>query len=197
VTSTSGEGFSELKRVFYSAIDVLSVDAMASREFVVELCNGGLSYQVITPTDYQADEVHFSAFVQSRVMENAKKAFALACIEQLVPILDDTVIEQTVFPFCIPYVPLLFLAKLFLIVELEQRRHLSDPSYRETYESAHSVILAIFALHAQRVGDGSGAVQLLEHKNYERPFAERIVPFYTRCLIEVMQIYFIYPHPTP
>jgi hypothetical protein len=29
-------------------------------------------------------------------------------------------------------------------------RHLSDPSHRETYESAHSVILSIFASHAQR-----------------------------------------------
>lgn len=29
-------------------------------------------------------------------------------------------------------------------------RHLSDPSHRETYESAHSVVLSIFAAHAQR-----------------------------------------------
>lgn len=29
-------------------------------------------------------------------------------------------------------------------------RHLSDSSHRETYESAHSVILSIFASHAQR-----------------------------------------------
>ena len=30
------------------------------------------------------------------------------------------------------------------------KRYLSDSSHRETYESAHSVILSIFALHAQR-----------------------------------------------
>ena len=29
-------------------------------------------------------------------------------------------------------------------------RYLSDPSHRETYESAHSVILSIFASHVQR-----------------------------------------------
>ena len=29
-------------------------------------------------------------------------------------------------------------------------RHLSDSSHRETYESAHSVVLSIFAFHAQR-----------------------------------------------
>ena len=29
-------------------------------------------------------------------------------------------------------------------------RHLSDPSHRETYESAHSVVLAIFSAHAQK-----------------------------------------------
>lgn len=41
VTSTSQGGFSELKRVFYSALDVLSVDAAVSEKFVMELCSRG------------------------------------------------------------------------------------------------------------------------------------------------------------
>jgi len=160
VTSTSGEGFSELKRVFYSAVDILSVDATVSREFVVELCSRGSLWKFVALMKLMGRVL---ASVKSRAMENAKKAFALACIEQLIPTLSEKIIEQTVFPFCLP--------------------HLSDPSHRETYESAHSVVLAIFALHAQDVIDGPGAVQIKD-KDYERSFAERIVPFYTRCLIE-------------
>ena len=33
---------------------------------------------------------------------------------------------------------------------LPPNRHLSDPTHRQTYESAHSVILAAFVSHAQR-----------------------------------------------
>jgi hypothetical protein len=43
VTSTSGVGFAELKRVFYSALDVLSADVEASETFVKSLDTPGLS----------------------------------------------------------------------------------------------------------------------------------------------------------
>ena len=43
VTSTSGVGFAELKRVFYSALDVLSADVEASETFVKSLDTHGLS----------------------------------------------------------------------------------------------------------------------------------------------------------
>lgn len=62
-------------------------------------------------------------------------------------------------------------------------RHLFEPAHRETYESSHSVVLAVFSLHAQRVGDGSGAVRI--DATVERPFAEKIIPFYINCLLEV------------
>ena len=39
---------------------------------------------------------------------------------------------------------------LVLCIRLPLFRHLFDPSHRETYESAHSVILSIFASYAQR-----------------------------------------------
>lgn len=62
-------------------------------------------------------------------------------------------------------------------------RHLSDSSHRETYESAHSVLLAIFASYAQNSR---------EHEDQGRPtlkilpsFAEEAVPFYVQCLIDV------------
>lgn len=37
-------------------------------------------------------------------------------------------------------------------------RHLNDPSHRETFESAHSVILAIFASHAARHHESPRAI---------------------------------------
>jgi hypothetical protein len=57
---------------------------------------------------------------------------------------------------------------------LTRGRHLSDASHRETFESAHSVVLAIFALHAQK----SASQQ-------EGGFTRKIVPFYATCLIDV------------
>lgn len=65
--------------------------------------------------------------------------------------------------------------------------HLSDPSYRETYESSHSVVLAIFASHADHHAAGQ---ENMSSSDVRAPgqgprFTERLVPFYTHCLIEV------------
>ena len=66
------------------------------------------------------------------------------------------------------------------------------------YVSAQSVVLALLAAHAQRVGDGSGTVPTEIDPNAHfrgedsgqatavaRPLAEKIIPFYTNCLLEV------------
>lgn len=60
-------------------------------------------------------------------------------------------------------------------------RHLSDLSHRETYESSHSVMLAIFAAHAQKAGEG----KVVAVSRGEPAFAEQVVPSYVRCLINV------------
>ena len=75
-------------------------------------------------------------------------------------------------------------------------RNLWDYENREVYESSHSVVLALLAAHAQRVGDGSGTAPNTEidPTNFKGkgqataiacPLAEKIVPFYTDCLLEV------------
>jgi hypothetical protein len=78
-------------------------------------------------------------------------------------------------------------------------RNLWDYENREVYESSHSVVLALLAAHAQRVGDGSGTGPAAGvHPNgnsngkgkgratvITRPLAEKIIPFYTNCLLEV------------
>ena len=58
-------------------------------------------------------------------------------------------------------------------------RHLWDPSHRETYESAHSVMLAIFASHAQKASKRSASPEP------GAAFAEKAVPMYAQCLVEV------------
>ena len=68
-----------------------------------------------------------------------------------------------------------------VLIHLLLSRHLNDASHRETYESAHSAILAVFATQL-----GSSTVAEDQGTGVARPtFVEKIVPFYIRCLLEV------------
>ena len=110
VTSTSNVGFAELKRVFYSALDVLSADVEASETFVKSLNTHGLSITWCCPNHF----THISLFQVSassstgghtaNPLIRARQTFNLACIEQLVPLLGLETIENIAFPLCLPYV---------------------------------------------------------------------------------------------
>lgn len=90
VTSTARTSvFPQLRRLFYSALDVLSTDQAASEKFVVSLC--------------QAGKQDTTSSKSSKVMESAKMAFSLACIEQLVPIISEEGIQNQIFNMCLPY----------------------------------------------------------------------------------------------
>jgi hypothetical protein len=65
--------------------------------------------------------------------------------------------------------------------EQQLHRHLSDPSDRGTYESAHSVVLSIFASHAQHHPFHAHVLSKPDATN----FVHQMVPFYAQCLIEV------------
>ncbi|KAI0631994.1 hypothetical protein C8Q77DRAFT_1210348 [Trametes polyzona] len=147
VASTSEGGLPELKRAFYMALDVLASDGDAAERFVTALCRG-------------ADTVGKGKAVETvpRTLLDARKAYQLACVEQLVPVLSEDTIRSRVFPLCLP--------------------HLWDPSYRETYESAHSVMLAIFAAHAKDTQPHTAS------STARPPFAEKLVPMYAQCLVE-------------
>jgi hypothetical protein len=91
VTSTARTSvFPQLRRLFYSALDVLSTDQSTSEKFVIGLC--------------QSEEQNGISSKSSKVMENAKMAFSLACIEQLVPNIDDERTQSQIFDMCVPYV---------------------------------------------------------------------------------------------
>jgi len=91
VTSTARTSvFPQLRRLFYSALDVLSTDRAASEKFVISLC------QTVKQNDTSPNS--------SKAMENANAAFSLACIEQLVPTACEEGIQSRIFDMCIPCV---------------------------------------------------------------------------------------------
>ena len=70
---------------------------------------------------------------------------------------------------------------LLVLIRLLSLRHVNDASHRETYESAHSTILAIFAAQS-----GSTTSTEEQGTGIGRPtFVEKIVPFYIQCLLQV------------
>lgn len=83
----AGQGaFNELKRLFYLALDVLGSDVTGSDKYVRDLC--------VVESGQQPLSTH--PFYQ------AKKAFALSVIEQLIPALSELTIQELVFPTCLP-----------------------------------------------------------------------------------------------
>lgn len=72
--------------------------------------------------------------------------------------------------------------------------HLSDPSNREAFESAHSVVLGIFTTHAQTVRECKVNANWIHGpedggSSKRRSFFEILVPFYAGCLIDVSCVY--------
>ena len=83
----AGHGaFKELKRAFYLTLDILAVHTAESQHFVQQLCEGWWS----------------NAHDLSHPIQQAKKAFALSAIEQLVSGLSISTIKTFVLPFCSP-----------------------------------------------------------------------------------------------
>ncbi|KAG5638156.1 hypothetical protein H0H81_001541 [Sphagnurus paluster] len=165
-TATGNDpGFAELRKVFYLALDVLAFQ---------EKDTSTLNYCELFVKKLVADlGVHACTLRATGAFDQAKIAYTLACIEQLVPSLGVSCLADDVWGLCVPY--------------------LVDPSHRETFESAHSVILSIFTFHAQQRCGGD----LFETQHDERiteststspdatQFVHRMIPYYAQCLIEV------------
>ncbi|EJD40903.1 hypothetical protein AURDEDRAFT_186859 [Auricularia subglabra TFB-10046 SS5] len=132
-------GVPELRRAAFNALDVVATDGAESDVLVRAL----------------ADDVTQSKLAHDHPVWRAKTAYALACIEQLVPVLSDTCIQQVVVPLCEP--------------------HLREPSHRETFEAAHSTILAVFAWAGQRLERGDAQADV---------FGRELIPGYVQALSE-------------
>ncbi|KAF8073411.1 hypothetical protein FPV67DRAFT_1477676 [Lyophyllum atratum] len=201
-TATSDDpGFVELRKVFYLALDILSFKCPPSRDTGVVGVGGSHCEQFVRELVADLGVVfpgRIGSGAGAGAFEEAKTAYTLACIEQLVPLLGVGCLRDCVWGLCVP--------------------HLSDPSHRETYESAHSVVLSIFASHAQQdqpghllqlglpaSADRRQIARETEHESREPKevaakrsssstealgltgFVHRLVPYYAQCLIENSQ----------
>jgi hypothetical protein len=84
ISPTAGSGFMELKRVTYSALDILANDQPTSNRFVQESL--AKATHVDGPEDVRLSHI----------------SFCLACAEQLVPILSESAVRESLLPLCIP-----------------------------------------------------------------------------------------------
>ncbi|KAL5635454.1 hypothetical protein ACGC1H_004296 [Rhizoctonia solani] len=119
--TAEGGGFSEMKRAFFGALDVLAFNYddkdttgdQSCVKLVADLSNE------LTDLGHFLDSDH--PIWQGRVV------YFLVCTEHVINQLSEQVIVDVVLPIV--------------------QRHLSDTHNREVYEAAHSVMLAIFAAH--------------------------------------------------
>ncbi|KAJ3892806.1 hypothetical protein GG344DRAFT_44592 [Lentinula edodes] len=148
--------FKEMRKAVYLALDILaSGPEDVSERFVDELM-AQLEMKLKPPVE--------------QIIDLAKISFALSCIEQLVPVLSVKYLKGPVWNL-----------------------QLMDQLTRETFESAHSVVLAILAANATNAdlegpgvsgsNDGKGKAREEEDLSLS-DFCTRLVPFYSRCLIQ-------------
>ncbi|KOS15953.1 hypothetical protein Malapachy_3319 [Malassezia pachydermatis] len=123
ITSTfSMDGFESYRVVFYSALDVLSRDAEACTQLVSTMADELLQRYDDVPGGRSAKDTSFGQRIHA--------TFFLLVVEQLASELPDTMIDHLVLPMCRPY--------------------LEDTRFQDAFESAHSVVLALYAAQAPR-----------------------------------------------
>ncbi|KAG8933811.1 hypothetical protein FRC02_011133 [Tulasnella sp. 418] len=105
-----------------------------------------------------ADVLKEEQLVPSKTVSQSQISFFLISAEQLIPILDEGIIENLVLPKAQPY--------------------LLDPSQREMFESAHSFVLSIFSNHSKMEDDWNP-----ENKFTKDKIAGQLAPFYLNCLL--------------
>ncbi|KIO18634.1 hypothetical protein M407DRAFT_157454 [Tulasnella calospora MUT 4182] len=154
--TSHGGGFTEQKKVFYGALDILAADPWET-----ELCMKRI-----------AGKLPGLSLELSHPVREARTSFFLACSEQLMPKLSETLVEHTVLP--VAY------------------HHLSRPAHRETYESAHSVFLSVFSNHTRLHSNeetstptnGKKKGKGKENDDEKGKLAAKLTPFYITCLLE-------------
>lgn len=97
--TSQGQGFGELKKTFYLAVDVL----VQERDGVRDDAEQGEGERFVKELvgDLTAGEGNGAV---PKLFQEAKKAYAFASIEQLVPVLGEACIWGDVVPLCIPWV---------------------------------------------------------------------------------------------
>ncbi|KAJ8691663.1 hypothetical protein PTI98_011213 [Pleurotus ostreatus] len=190
VSADQGGGFKELKETFYLALDNLTGqllldadDQLPGRRSQVEAWTREICAQIRTTMPVQSPRAMAGLHnLRTQVLvhcRRAKTAFVLATIEQLIPVLSAGSLQDWVLPICLPI--------------------LEDDEHREAYESAHSVLLAIFSSRAQDLlatphdidpYPSANSHDMSERQsqklatNIDTNIAVRLLPLYTSYLIE-------------
>lgn len=111
ITTTFGlDGFESYRKVFYSALDVLSRDPDACTQLMAALANE------VAPTRGAADQATFQQRIHA--------TYVLLVAEQLVAEVPEAMVSELILPMCRPY--------------------LEDTQFQDAFESAHSVVLALY-----------------------------------------------------
>ncbi|CAE6451576.1 unnamed protein product [Rhizoctonia solani] len=119
--TAEGGGFSEMKRAFFGALDVLAFNYDDKDTTGDQSC----ANLVI---DLSSELTNLGRFLDSyNPIWKGRVVYFLVCTEHVISQLSEQVIVDVVLPIV--------------------QRHLSDIHNREVYEAAHSVMLAIFAAH--------------------------------------------------
>ncbi|KAJ3747067.1 hypothetical protein DFH05DRAFT_770744 [Lentinula detonsa] len=200
--NTDEASFKELRKTAYLALDILASGSNDVPErFLDELMNRRVSIlpQISGSQELRHSQAAVNTVVKSPIEETialAQISFALSCIEQLVPVLSVRYLKGPVWTLIAPnlvlrhppYGTLEFPSSSTARQPLDQLR-------RETFESAHSVVLAILAANAanvdamnkgsrtQELSDGSKGKATEEDMSLS-DFCTRLVPFYSKSLIQ-------------
>jgi len=86
VSSLPGQGFQELKKTFYLALDVLAAEPPRAQAYVEQAC-------IALSSQSAEGNVAF---------RKAKEAYTLSSIEQLVPVLSERCLKDWVWGACYP-----------------------------------------------------------------------------------------------
>ncbi|CAE6421205.1 unnamed protein product [Rhizoctonia solani] len=119
--TAEGGGFSEMKRAFFGALDVLAFNYNDKDTTGDQSC-----VKLVADLSIELSNVE-SSLDAGHPVTQGRIVYFLVCTEHLISQLP----EQTIIDIVLPIV----------------QRHLSDTHNREVYEAAHSVMLAIFAAH--------------------------------------------------
>ncbi|KAF8827484.1 hypothetical protein HHX47_DHR4000053 [Lentinula edodes] len=192
--------FKEMRKAAYLALDILaSGPEDVSERFIDELMAHRVS---VYPGSQELG--HPQTIVEKglkppveQIIELAKISFALSCIEQLVPVLSIKYLKGPVWNLVEPNLDLRHsppgTSEASSSSPNYTTQQLMDQLMRETFESAHSVVLAILAANATNAdlkgpgvsgsNDGKGKAREEEDLSLS-DFCTRLVPFYSRCLIQ-------------
>ncbi|KAJ3976861.1 hypothetical protein EV361DRAFT_789464 [Lentinula raphanica] len=180
-SGTSEEAsFKELRKTTYLALDILASGSSDVSERLLDELMDSRSPSVASnqPLGFQVRQPETVArSLVEEIIVLAQTSFALSCVEQLVPVLGVKYIRGPVWT----------------LVEPNLIQQFLDQLRRETFESAHSVVLAILNANVATIDTSTYALETPALNLGEdvalddmtlSDFCVRLVPFYTHCLIQ-------------